>query len=169
MSAHVFRPGTGRHRQRKTGPLVRGVSTAGAVVAAAAGVLGAAGVAAAGPALTLVAAHDDEGDRRPVPAGNRSLGLIVIDNSFADSWLEIDRTLNTLLLGKGTAGSDHDGGGGAIDVRTGDNAGPASGPQPAPAPEPEARTEPGPDRRNTSQGHWASEVGHPPRHDESGE
>ncbi|MBK3592089.1 MULTISPECIES: hypothetical protein [Streptomyces] len=36
--------------------------------------------------------------------------------SNADSWLEIDRTLNVLApLSKGTAGSDHDGGGGAIE------------------------------------------------------
>ncbi|MEV0263810.1 hypothetical protein AB0I49_21055 [Streptomyces sp. NPDC050617] len=42
--------------------------------------------------------------------------LITIDNSNADSWLEIDRTLNVLgPFSKGTAGSDHDGGGGAID------------------------------------------------------
>ncbi|GGV89440.1 hypothetical protein GCM10015535_43160 [Streptomyces gelaticus] len=42
--------------------------------------------------------------------------LITIDNSNADSWLEVDRTLNVLgPLSKGTAGSDHDGGGGAID------------------------------------------------------
>ncbi|MFD7426675.1 hypothetical protein ACFV6Z_06390 [Streptomyces sp. NPDC059818] len=42
--------------------------------------------------------------------------LITIDNSNADSWLEIDRTLNVLgPLSRGTAGSDHDGGGGAIE------------------------------------------------------
>ncbi|MFF7555166.1 hypothetical protein [Streptomyces olivaceus] len=42
--------------------------------------------------------------------------LVTIDNSNADSWLEIDRTLNTLApLSKGTAGSDHDGGGGAVE------------------------------------------------------
>ncbi|MEV5198371.1 hypothetical protein [Streptomyces sp. NPDC053720] len=42
--------------------------------------------------------------------------LVTIDNSNADSWLEVDRTLNVLgPLSKGTAGSDHDGGGGAID------------------------------------------------------
>ncbi|MEU2132868.1 hypothetical protein [Streptomyces sp. NPDC018352] len=42
--------------------------------------------------------------------------VITIDNSNADSWLEVDRTLNVLApLSKGTAGSDHDGGGGAID------------------------------------------------------
>ncbi|MFJ2094321.1 hypothetical protein ACIOEW_34465 [Streptomyces sp. NPDC087901] len=42
--------------------------------------------------------------------------LITIDNSNADSWLEVDRTLNVLgPLSRGTAGSDHDGGGGAIE------------------------------------------------------
>lgn len=42
--------------------------------------------------------------------------VITIDNSNADSWLEVDRTLNTLApLSKGTAGSDHDGGGGAVE------------------------------------------------------
>ncbi|MCN9243715.1 hypothetical protein NGF19_23495 [Streptomyces sp. RY43-2] len=42
--------------------------------------------------------------------------LITIDNSNADSWLEVDRTANVLApLSKGTAGSDHDGGGGAVD------------------------------------------------------
>jgi hypothetical protein len=42
--------------------------------------------------------------------------LVTIDNSNADSWLEVDRMLNVLApLSKGTAGSDHDGGGGAID------------------------------------------------------
>ncbi|MFI2206236.1 hypothetical protein ACH47Z_36835 [Streptomyces sp. NPDC020192] len=36
-------------------------------------------------------------------------GLItVIDNSHADSWLEVDRTAN-VQTGRGTAGSDHDG------------------------------------------------------------
>jgi hypothetical protein len=41
-------------------------------------------------------------------------GLItVIDNSHADSWLEVDRTAN-VQTGSGTAGSDHDGS--AVDV-----------------------------------------------------
>ncbi|GGY68442.1 hypothetical protein ACWDE9_13005 [Streptomyces olivaceoviridis] len=41
-------------------------------------------------------------------------GLItVIDNSHADSWLEVDRAAN-LQTGSGTAGSDHDGS--AVDV-----------------------------------------------------
>ncbi|MFD8964195.1 hypothetical protein ACFV0C_04210 [Streptomyces sp. NPDC059568] len=178
MSVKLFRPGSGRHRQQKAGPLVRGASTAGAVVAAAASVLCAGGVATAGPAVTPVEAQDDEEDEsRPEPTGNRSVGLIVIDNSFADSWLEVDRTLNTLLLGKGTAGSDHDGGGGAIDVKTGDGSGAGSGaapaPAPAPAPTPAAAPAPAPaqepDRPHTSSGNWTTEVGHPPWQGESGE
>ncbi|MFS4091746.1 hypothetical protein [Streptomyces sp. AF1A] len=41
-------------------------------------------------------------------------GLVtVIDNSHADSWLEVDRAAN-LQTGSGTAGSDHDGS--AVDV-----------------------------------------------------
>ncbi|MFF3391365.1 hypothetical protein ACFYW1_10615 [Streptomyces sp. NPDC002669] len=89
--------------------------------------------------------------------------LITIDNSNADSWLEVDRTLNVLgPFSKGTAGSDHDGGGGAIDQNVsssqgvgvqaapdeqsdedeeedeepwgGDGAGAGSGAAPAPAP-----------------------------------
>ncbi|WP_265295230.1 hypothetical protein [Streptomyces sp. SHP 1-2] len=40
----------------------------------------------------------------PAAAGD----LTLIDNSEADSWLEIDRTAN-LNLGSGTSGSDHDG------------------------------------------------------------
>ncbi|WP_241562212.1 hypothetical protein [Streptomyces hoynatensis] len=50
--------------------------------------------------------------------------LITIDNSNADSWLEVDRTLNMLApFSKGTAGSDHDGGGGAIEQTVTDSAG----------------------------------------------
>ncbi|MDK0520150.1 hypothetical protein [Streptomyces sp. ML-6] len=95
--------------------------------------------------------------------------LITIDNSNADSWLEVDRTLNVLgPLSKGTAGSDHDGGGGAIDQNVsssqgvgvqaapdeqsdedeeedeepwgGDGAGAGSGAAPAPAPAPAPRS-----------------------------
>lgn len=36
------------------------------------------------------------------------LNVTLIDNSRADSWLEIDRSGN-LEIGDGTAGSDHDG------------------------------------------------------------
>ncbi|MFE2598205.1 hypothetical protein ACFXCZ_17190 [Streptomyces sp. NPDC059396] len=122
---------------------------------------------------------DDEDDSPEPPQGNRSVGLIVIDNSFADSWLEIDRTLNTLLLSRGTAGSDHDGGGGAIDVHTGDGSGagapptlapaPASAPGPARTPAPAPAQEPASEPRPASSGHWIGEIGHPPWQGESGE
>ncbi|MEV6804183.1 hypothetical protein ACH4NF_28840 [Streptomyces sp. NPDC017248] len=39
--------------------------------------------------------------------------ITVIDNSHADSWLEVDRAAN-VQNGSGTAGSDHDGS--AVDV-----------------------------------------------------
>ncbi|GAB1338561.1 hypothetical protein ACE1SV_51510 [Streptomyces sp. E-15] len=47
-----------------------------------------------------------------VPAVAESL-ITVVDNSHADSWLEIDRAAN-VQNGSGTAGSDHDGS--AVDV-----------------------------------------------------
>ncbi|MFD8392041.1 hypothetical protein ACFV2N_23310 [Streptomyces sp. NPDC059680] len=43
-----------------------------------------------------------------VPAAASGSLITVIDNSHADSWLEVDRTAN-VQTGKGTAGSDHDG------------------------------------------------------------
>ncbi|MGC5345610.1 hypothetical protein ACPXCE_17530 [Streptomyces sp. DT24] len=42
------------------------------------------------------------------PAQASTSFLTLIDNSEADSWLEIDRTAN-IETGGGTAGSDHDG------------------------------------------------------------
>ncbi|MEV6051385.1 hypothetical protein [Streptomyces sp. NPDC052107] len=39
--------------------------------------------------------------------------ITVVDNSHADSWLEVDRAAN-VQTGSGTAGSDHDGS--AVDV-----------------------------------------------------
>lgn len=48
----------------------------------------------------LTAAHS--------PAAAGELNLTLVDNSRADSWLEIDRTANT-NNGSGTSGSDHDG------------------------------------------------------------
>ncbi|MEU4929047.1 hypothetical protein AB0G54_21400 [Streptomyces yokosukanensis] len=48
------------------------------------------------------------------PAGAQGGSLItVVDNSNADSWLEVDRAAN-VQAGSGTAGSDHDGS--AVDV-----------------------------------------------------
>ncbi|MEU7365433.1 hypothetical protein AB0B92_07520 [Streptomyces hygroscopicus] len=79
--------------------------------------------AATAPFAGSAPREECEPDDTPSVVTGPHNGLVVIDNSFADSWLEIDRTLNTLLLSRGTAGSDHDGGGGAIDVVTGDDAG----------------------------------------------
>lgn len=102
------------------------VFRAGAVIAATASALYGGGHVAqattgfrAAPPADI---QDDEPDHPPPGCGSHN-GLVVIDNSHADSWLEVDRTLNTLIASKGTAGSDHDGGGGAIDVRTGDISG----------------------------------------------
>ncbi|MER7773366.1 hypothetical protein [Kitasatospora sp. NPDC096140] len=47
-----------------------------------------------------------------VPAAADSL-ITVVDNSHADSWLEVDRTAN-LQNGSGSAGSDHDGAGSLV-------------------------------------------------------
>ncbi|MBZ4320462.1 hypothetical protein [Streptomyces huiliensis] len=58
-------------------------------------------------------------------AGRSTFGVLVVDNSRADSWLEVDRTADALVGSKGTAGSDHDGGGGAIDVTNRAAGGPA--------------------------------------------
>ncbi|QTE01743.1 hypothetical protein [Streptomyces cyanogenus] len=48
-----------------------------------------------------------------VPALASESLITVIDNSHADSWLEVDRAAN-VQTGSGTAGSDHDGS--AVDV-----------------------------------------------------
>lgn len=48
-----------------------------------------------------------------VPAAASGSLITVIDNSQADSWLEVDRAAN-VQTGSGTAGSDHDGS--AVDV-----------------------------------------------------
>ncbi|WP_405998380.1 hypothetical protein [Streptomyces sp. NBC_00829] len=65
------------------------------------------------------AAHADDEDstaqnsapavqRPPVQLVPVGLNLVLIDNSGADSWLEVDRTANS-QSGTGTAGSDHEG------------------------------------------------------------
>ncbi|MFI0717662.1 hypothetical protein [Streptomyces sp. NPDC021224] len=77
--------------------------------------------------------RDDDEPEQPEQTHGDNNGLLVIDNSNADSWLEVDRTLNTMLHSKGTAGSDHDGDGGDIDVTHEPSDG--TGPQPASAPE----------------------------------
>lgn len=64
----------------------------------------------AGPRLgaaTVIAAALLATGTAPAVAGGSSL-ITVIDNSQADSILEVDRTAN-VQTGKGTAGSDHDG------------------------------------------------------------
>ncbi|MFE2944308.1 hypothetical protein ACFXKG_35495 [Streptomyces sp. NPDC059255] len=126
MSSNPFRAGTGRHRNTAGGSRLTRGSAVGVVAMAGASIL----CAGAG------AQADDDDSSESGPVAGRNVGLVVIDNSHADSWLEVDRTLNTLISSKGTAGSDHDGGGGAIDVRTGDTSGTAPAPVTAPAPAP---------------------------------
>ncbi|MFE2408461.1 hypothetical protein ACFXDE_08975 [Kitasatospora sp. NPDC059408] len=64
-----------------------------------------AGAAGLAGACALLA-----GGAPPAAAG----GLItVIDNSHADSWVEVDRTAN-VQQGGGSAGSDHDGAGSVV-------------------------------------------------------
>ncbi|MFD5792567.1 hypothetical protein ACFWIO_03355 [Streptomyces diastatochromogenes] len=65
---------------------------------------------AAGPRLgaaTVIAAALLGAGAAPAVANGSSL-ITVVDNSQADSILEVDRTAN-VQTGKGTAGSDHDG------------------------------------------------------------
>ncbi|WP_073767328.1 hypothetical protein [Streptomyces sp. CB02923] len=135
MAPNPFRGGAGQPRDR--GKRSRGVrpSALSVAVAAVMSVLwGGTAAQAATPSPPVppsppCTSHDDEEEETPPPPrAGTSVGLLVVDNSSADSWLEIDRTLNTLLAGKGTAGSDHDGGGGAIDVRTRDATGPGADP-----------------------------------------
>ncbi len=61
------------------------------------------GLLLAGPATP---AHAD--DDSPPATESRGAAFSLIDNSHADSWLEVDRTLDQ-EVGAGTAGSDHDG------------------------------------------------------------
>ncbi|MEU8691686.1 hypothetical protein [Streptomyces sp. NPDC048665] len=62
-------------------------------------------VARLGRAVVLAAATAAVG---AAPAAASDSLITVIDNSRADSWLEVDRTAN-VQTGRGTAGSDHDG------------------------------------------------------------
>jgi len=119
VSPTPFLPGTGRHRKPEKESGFTRASARGIVLAATAGVL--CGGQAAWPAAPASAAPaasgpcpcaPDEEPEEPAPVAGPHIGLVVIDNSFADSWLEIDRTLNTLLLSAGTAGSDHESGSG---------------------------------------------------------
>jgi hypothetical protein len=126
MPAHPFRPAAGRHRGRKHAPGPVRRSAPGLVLAAAASLLPGAGIAQAAMPPSA-RALDDGPDLLKEPGGRQTTGFLVIDNSSADSWLEIDRTLNTLVGSKGTAGSDHDGGGGAVEMTARD----VSGAEPA--------------------------------------
>ncbi|MCQ8192896.1 hypothetical protein [Streptomyces rugosispiralis] len=122
MSSTFLGSGPGRRRKPRRDILTIRPSAAGLLLAATATVLCSGPAAPATAAPPPAGAPHDE-DREPeeaAPASDQHNGLVVIDNSAADSWLEVDRTLNTLLLSRGTAGSDHDGGGGAIDVVAGD-------------------------------------------------
>ncbi|MFF5436263.1 hypothetical protein [Streptomyces achromogenes] len=67
-------------------------------------------VSGLGVAAAVAAALLGAGAAPAVASGSL---ITVIDNSEADSWLEVDRTAN-LQNGSGTAGSDHDGS--AVDV-----------------------------------------------------
>jgi hypothetical protein len=92
---------------------------AGVAVLMAAGVLAGCGSWQSAVAATTCCDRgtpDQEEADPPAPSHGSNHGLLIIDNSNADSWLEVDRTLNTLVAGKGTAGSDHDGDGGDVDV-----------------------------------------------------
>ncbi|MGK5548568.1 hypothetical protein ACSNOH_28115 [Streptomyces sp. URMC 127] len=93
----------------------------------AVGVAGAvlAGTVLGGEAAAAARTRTEPQDPLPTGLGPSNFGLLVVDNSHADSWLEVDRTANALVGSKGTAGSDHDGGGGAIDVRNRDVGGSA--------------------------------------------
>ncbi|MBM9509070.1 hypothetical protein [Actinacidiphila acididurans] len=121
---------TGKHRRQDgpgRGPLPR---RAGLLAVLAAGALVGGGPLQSARAATAPCGCADQDDDDRPPAHGDNNGLVVIDNSNADSWLEVDRTLNTLLDSKGTAGSDHDGGGGDIDSRES-----FTGPGPAQEPE----------------------------------
>lgn len=70
------------------------------------------------------------GTASPAAAGGAL--ITVVDNSHADSWLEVDRTAN-LQNGSGSAGSDHDGAGSLV----GGLLGPGSSSRPSVLPEAE--------------------------------
>jgi hypothetical protein len=89
---------------------------AGIAAVLAAGVLLGGGGWQSATAATQSCGCDSQDEDDPPPSHGSNHGLLIIDNSNADSWLEVDRTLNTLVGSKGTAGSDHDGDGGDVDV-----------------------------------------------------
>ena len=90
---------------------------AGVVAVMAAGVLAGSGFWQSAVAATAPHSCDDQEEvEPPAPSHGSNHGVLIIDNSNADSWLEVDRTLNTLIQSEGTAGSDHDGDGGDVEV-----------------------------------------------------
>ncbi|WNI16823.1 hypothetical protein [Actinacidiphila sp. ITFR-21] len=129
----------GRHkRQAAAGPdglfRLAAARRAGVVAVMAAGVLiGCGSLQPVSAATQCCGCDGQEEDEPPPPSHGSNHGLLIIDNSNADSWLEVDRTLNTLVDSKGTAGSDHDGDGGDVDVTreppTPGQAAPPEGPQ----------------------------------------
>ncbi|MCX4546233.1 hypothetical protein [Streptomyces sp. NBC_01565] len=78
----------------------------------------AAGLLLASPAGHGAASAEEDGTgrRKPLPPVRQPpaqilpvvVKLVLIDNSGADSWIEVDRTANS-QSGTGTAGSDHEG------------------------------------------------------------
>ncbi|WUH95265.1 hypothetical protein OG900_37325 [Streptomyces sp. NBC_00433] len=103
----------------------------GVAAVLAAGVLAGCGSLQAAVAETAAGCGcGDQGEAEPpAPSHGSNNGLVIIDNSNADSWLEVDRTLNTQLGSQGTAGSDHDGDGGDVDVTREPSAPPADAAQ----------------------------------------
>lgn len=84
------------------GSLIRHPRVWGPVRCAAAVAAGLASAVVAVPGAA--AASGGGGPALAPPALN--LTLVAVDNSHADSWLEVDRTANP-LVGGGEAGSDH--------------------------------------------------------------
>ncbi|MFF2846487.1 hypothetical protein ACFVT5_09150 [Streptomyces sp. NPDC058001] len=64
--------------------------------------------AARAAAVTVAAAAALGAGAVPAQAADGLIALTLVDNSGADSWLEVDRTAN-YNTGAGTSGSDHDG------------------------------------------------------------
>jgi hypothetical protein len=108
---------TAVRRAGAAGLLAAGLLAAGAGWTQASAAAGTAPVDANPASQTPPCCRDDDEPEQPEQTHGDNNGLVVIDNSNADSWLEVDRTLNTMLHSQGTAGSDHDGDGGDVDVR----------------------------------------------------
>jgi hypothetical protein len=138
----------GRHSRPGGAPWDRAfrsvaVRRAGVVAVMAAGVLAGCGswqsATAATPAYSCGDQEEPDDEDAPPPSHGENHGLLIIDNSNADSWLEVDRTLNTLFDSEGTAGSDHDGDGGDVTV-TPEPSAPSAAPRTAAQPADTATT-----------------------------